>query len=67
MYSINCRVLQFSQIEHTCVAYIQIKNLNAKIMFYFCFSVSFLLDNKLHANMNCIFPALCQVSKMTAK
>lgn len=37
VYLINCGVHKISQIEHTCVDYIQIKNLNAKVMFYFYF------------------------------
>lgn len=43
VYLINCGVHKISQIEHTCVDYIQIKNLNAKVMFYFYFSMVFLL------------------------
>lgn len=43
VYLINCGVHKISQIEHTCVDYIQIKNLNAKVMFYFYFYVVFLL------------------------
>lgn len=33
VYLINCGVYKISQIEYTCVDYIQIKNLNAKVMF----------------------------------
>lgn len=43
VYLINCGVHKILQIEHTCVDSVQIKNLNAKVMFYFHFSMVFLL------------------------